>query len=101
MTTYIRFLYEFLQQFFSGFIEIFKGLFDGVIKIFNIGEYIKIIKFYQNDFAIAEWVLVALAIVAVLAVVGITGFFIFLFAKKRMKWKRRKFYDGFFVGFNF
>ena len=89
MNTYIRFLYEFLQQFFSGFIEIFKGLFDGVIKIFNIGEYIKIIKFYQNDFAIAEWVLVALAIVAVLAVVGITGFFIFLFAKKRMKWKKK------------
>ena len=49
METYSRFLFEFLDQFFSGFKEIFVGLWNGIINIFNIPEYYSIIKDYQDD----------------------------------------------------
>lgn len=49
MDTFFRFLYELLSQFFDGFITIFKGLALGVVQMFNIPEYIKIINFYKDD----------------------------------------------------
>ena len=52
METYGRFLFEFLNQFFSGFKEIFSGLISGIQKIFNIGGYTEIIQYYKNDFSI-------------------------------------------------
>ena len=39
MDTFMKFLYEFLNQFFKGFILFFKGLFNGVVEIFNIPAY--------------------------------------------------------------
>ena len=70
METYSRFLFEFLDQFFLGFRDIFSGFVTGIQKIFNIGKYSEIIKYYKNDFSIPEWILVAIAILAVIFVVG-------------------------------
>ena len=50
METYGRFLFEFLGQFFSGFKDIFVGLWNGIINIFNVPEYYNIIKHYEEDF---------------------------------------------------
>ena len=38
METYGRFLYEFLNQFFSGFKEMFVGLWNGIINISYVKE---------------------------------------------------------------
>ena len=57
METYGRFLFEFLDQFFSGFKEIFVGLWNGIINIFNIPEYYNIIQHYKEDFSMSEWFL--------------------------------------------
>ena len=54
METYGRFLFEFLHQFFSGFGEIFGGLWKGILNIFNIPEYYYIIQNYANDFKVSE-----------------------------------------------
>ena len=71
METYGRFLYEFLDQFFSGFKDIFSGLFTGIQKIFNIGKYNDIIQYYKNDFSMPEWVLVAVAITSLVLIVAL------------------------------
>ena len=89
METYGRFLFEFLEQFFSGFKDIFVGLWNGIISIFNIPEYYNIISNYHNDFSVSEWFLTGLAIIALLVVVGsIVGVIIF-FLKKHMKWRKK------------
>ena len=89
METYARFLYEFLQQFFSGFGDMIGGIFSGVQKTFNVVKYKEIIEFYKNDFSIAEWILVAIAILAVVSVVGIISALVILFVKKNAKWKKK------------
>ena len=53
METYGRFLFEFLSQFFSGFQEIFGGLWNGIVNIFNIPRYWGIIQNYANDFNVS------------------------------------------------
>ena len=89
METYGRFLFEFLNQFFSGFKEIIVGLWNGIINIFNIPEYYNIIQHYKNDFSISEWFLTGLAIIAILVVVGTAVVIIALFVKKYAKWRKK------------
>ena len=68
MHTFLRFLYEFLSQFFTGLKYIALGLFNGIKAIFNIPAYVKVVDDYKNDFTIPEWLLVGLAILITLAV---------------------------------
>ena len=88
MDTFLRFLYEFLSQFFSGIIILFKGLKDGIISMFNIPEYISIVNFYKDDFGISEWILVAIAILSLLAVFCGIGFIIYCIIRKYIRFRK-------------
>ena len=68
MNTYIRFLYEFLDQLLGGILTAIKGLFLGILQMFDIKAYANLIKSYSKDFNGGEWVLVALAIIVTLVV---------------------------------
>ena len=78
MDTFFRFLYEFLSQFFSGFILFFIGIKNGIISMFNIPKYISIVGFYKDDFNTPEWILVSIAIIILIAIVGGIIFLIYL-----------------------
>ena len=54
MDTFFKFLYEFLSQFFEGFIVIFSGLFNGIKEIFSFKKYISVIKYYNSDLKAPE-----------------------------------------------
>ena len=82
MSTFLRFLYEFLSQIFNGIKYILVGIFDGIKSIFNIPGYIKIIGEYKNDFTIPEWLLVAIAVLITIALLAlIIGAIYFLLRK--------------------
>ena len=85
MDTYGRFLFEFLHQFFSGFGEIFGGLWKGILNIFNIPEYYYIIQNYANDFQTSEWFLTGLAIICMIIIIGGIVVIIAFFLKKHIK----------------
>ena len=50
MNTFLRFFYEFISIFFDGLFSGIKGLIDGITKMFNIGEYAKLISNYKDNF---------------------------------------------------
>ena len=82
MDTFVRFLYEFLSQFFSGIIEIFKGLINGIIKMFDIPAYISIVQYYKDDFNVSEWVMVFIVVLIMVIVLGlIIALFVYLIRK--------------------
>ncbi len=89
MDTYLRFLYEFLTQFFAGFMIFFKGLFDGLKQIFNFKGYQDIIKNYQRDLSSSEWVLAAIAIGAIVILVGIIGMLIYFLVRRKIAARRK------------
>ena len=88
MDTYVRFLYEFLNTFFAGLKTILYGFVNGIKQLFDIPGYIHLIKEYKNDFSIQEWVLVAIAIAAVAAILFLIILLAFLIVKKYMKFRK-------------
>lgn len=88
MDTFFRFLYEFLLQFFSSFIIMFKGILNAFIQMFNIPEYIKIINFYKDDFSVPEWICVIIAILLILAVMSGIIFIIYFLIRKYVRFRK-------------
>ena len=85
MNTFARFLYEFLSQFFSGWITIIEGIKNGIIDMFNFGKYMEIVSDYKNEFHFSEWILVAIAIGAVILCLICIILLVFLIIKKYIK----------------
>ena len=67
MSTYMRFLYDFMEQFFSGVINIFMGIVRGFGKMFNFKAYLSILKEYSSEFSVGQWILVGFAVLLVFA----------------------------------
>src|SRR5574344_162364 len=88
MDTLIRFLYEFLNQFFMGFITAFLGIINGFKQTFNIPAYIGIINDYKADFNGAEWLGVIIAILLIIIVFGLIVFGIILLIKKYFRFRK-------------
>ena len=82
MNTFLRFFYEFISVFFDGFVMIFQGIFNGIIKMFNVSEYTKVIDSYKGAFNGAEWLMVVVAVIFLLAVLALIGSLIFFIVKK-------------------
>ena len=85
MDTFLRFLYEFLSQFFSGIMYIINGIITGVKTIFNVSDYLKVIKDYKNDFSMPEWLLVGLAILVTLILLGLIIFAVYFLVRKYIR----------------
>lgn len=88
MDTYVRFLYEFLNTFFTGLKTIIMGLFNGIKQIFDIPGYIHLIKEYKNDFSVQEWVLVAIAVLAVALILILTIVLVYLLMRKYIRFRK-------------
>ena len=88
MNTFIRFLYEFLSQFFLGFGLFFKGLWQGIKAMFSIKTYISIINNYKADFNGAEWIFVTLTIIILLIIVGAIAFLIYYIIRKYIRFRK-------------
>ncbi len=85
MDTFLRFLYEFLSQFFNGLKFIFGGLFKGIKSMFNISEYIRIVGDYKNDFTMPEWLLVAIVILITIILLGLILFAVYFLIRKYIR----------------
>ena len=88
MDTLLRFLYEFLGQFFSGFILICKAVIEGVINIFDFKSYLQILNFYKEDFNGPEWLFVILVILILLFIVFGIVFLIVFFIRKYIRFRK-------------
>ena len=82
MDTFLKFIYEFLSQFFNGILSIFLGIWEGICKMFNIKSYMEITNRYKGDFSTGEWVLFAIVILVVLFLLAcIIGLIVYLIRK--------------------
>ena len=82
MDTFVRFLYEFVNQLVSGILMIFKGLIDGIKQMFNIKQYSEVIRNYYADFSGPEWVLAILSIAFVMIFLGLLVFLVLFLVRK-------------------
>ncbi len=88
MDTFIRFLYEFMSVFFNGLFTIGRGIVLGFAQMFNFSEYLYIIQFYKNDFQMAEWVLVVIAIIVLLVMLTLIVLLGWLLIRKYIRFRK-------------
>ena len=88
MNTYVRFLYEFLNQLVGGVVYGVKELFLGILQMFNIKEYAMLIKDYSADFSGGEWVMVVLAIVVTFLVLALIILFVYFIIRKYLRFRK-------------
>ncbi len=88
MDTLFRFLYEFLSQFFGGFITIGSALVSAIKQMFNFKEYLKILNFYKEDFNGPEWLFVGLLIICLTVLVAGVVFLIVMLVKKYIRFRK-------------
>ena len=88
MGTFLKYFYEILSQFFSGFISIFNGIVDGVGKIFNFKQYIKIAKSYKGDFNVSEWVLFGISALILLVFIAMFVLLIVFIARRLLRFRK-------------
>ncbi|NMA51309.1 MAG: hypothetical protein GX951_05660 [Mollicutes bacterium] len=88
MSTFFRFLYEFLSQFFSGFATMVKGIWNGILKIVNISSYINITNRYKSDFGIGEWVLFGIASLILLILIVAFVLLIFFIIRRLLRFRK-------------
>ena len=89
METFTRFLYEFLAQFFSGITSIARGLWNGIVQIFNINAYKEILMAYKNDLTAPEWVLVVIVTFLLLLFITMLIALIYLIFRKYFKFRKQ------------
>ena len=88
MNTYVRFLYEFLDQLLGGIVTALKGLVLGIIQMFDIRAYANLIKDYSKDFKGGEWVLVVFAVVVTIIVLALILLLVWFAVRKILKFKK-------------
>lgn len=88
MSKFINFLYEFMSVFFNGIKSFFQGIIDCVTQIFNITNYLDVIKFYKDEFGISEWVLAVIAIIVMLLILALIIFLVFLLVRKYIRFRK-------------
>ena len=88
MSTFFRFFYEFLGQFFLGIWKIFEGFYQGILQMFNVKEYAAVVEFYKNDFNGAEWVFVIIGVILILGFIGLFIWLIFLLVRKYVRFRK-------------
>ena len=88
MDTFVRFLYEFINQTVSGILMIFKGLIDGIKQMFNVKQYVEVFRNYYADFSAPEWVMAVLSILFVVIFLGLIVFLVLFVVRKYTKLRK-------------
>ena len=89
MSSVGKFFLEFLTPFFKGFVNIFVELFKSILQMFNVLNYIDIIKKYSDELNGAKVFIVVLAIVCLLALVAIIIFVIIKIIKRIIRLRKK------------
>lgn len=90
MDTVFKFLFEFLGQFFGSLWSIITGLFAGIGSAFDFPAYINIINAYTTELGGLAWGIAILAIVLLIAVLGLIVWLIIVAVKKFIRSHRRR-----------
>ena len=88
MDTYVRFLYEFLDQLFGGIVGAVKDFFLGLLQMFDIRAYTALIKDYSADFSGGEWFMVIVAILVTMILLGLVILCVFFLVRKYVKFRK-------------
>lgn len=90
MNIYTDFFIKFMEPFFEGLAAIFKNLFVGLFQMFNILNYIDVIKEYKGDLTGSGIFIIIATILVLLVIYGVIILLISLLIKKAIKYHKNR-----------
>ena len=88
MGALLDWFFAFLTTMIDGIWMIVTGLFNGVVQIFNIVDYIKQFNSYKEGFSVMDWILAIVAFILVVLIWIIIVFLIVLFVRKYIRYRK-------------
>ena len=88
MNVYSEYFTKFMEPFFEGLVSIFKGIGEGLFKMFNIVNYITVIADYKNDLTGAGLGILILSVVFLVVIFGLILFLVYKSIKTYLRYKR-------------
>ncbi|MBR4626640.1 MAG: hypothetical protein IKO47_02885 [Ruminococcus sp.] len=87
MNGFLKFFFEFISEMLKGYTEIWRGLRDGFAQIFNIPNYIDIVKTHTRNMGAVGWILTITSIVVVILIYLLILAIIFLAIRKYIRFR--------------
>ena len=88
MSVYGEFFTKFMEPFFEGLLNIFKGIGSGIGQMFNIVNYITVINDYKSDLTGVGLVIMILTIILLVAIIAVIIFFIYRAIRTYVRYRR-------------
>jgi hypothetical protein len=88
MEKFGEFFVEFMKPFFKTLVDIIEYIIMGILKMFNIVNYISIIKEYSKWFRGFDWILVIFTVLCLLGIIGLIVWGIYFLIKRRIKYRK-------------
>jgi len=88
MSKFIDFLLEFLKAFFGPLWSILVSIFNAIVDIFNVMNYVEIFQKYSGDFNWLAWILAILTVILLIGALGGLVFVIYLLIRKYIRIRR-------------
>ncbi|MGN1051483.1 MAG: AAA family ATPase [Acutalibacteraceae bacterium] len=89
MDTVFKFLFEFLGQFFGAIWDMIVAVFTAIGKMFNIPQYVTIVKSYTSDLGGLAWVVALIAMIILVAVLALIVILVVLSVKRWGRYKKK------------
>ena len=88
MNIYSEFFLSFMKPFFEGIVTIFKNLALGLFQMFNILNYVDVIKTYSDELSGGGIVIIILSVLCLLVIYGIIIFLIVLLIRRIVRYRK-------------
>ena len=88
MNAFLNFAKEMISTFFGGFWTILKGLYSGIIGIFDFAGYASIFEHYSPDFNFGNWLLSIILVILMVAVIAGIIYLIVYLIRRRIRMHR-------------
>ena len=85
MNFFVRFLFDFMSQFFGGLLTIIKNFGKGIAQMFDFKAYANIIKGYSVEIKGAEWILVGFVVLVFVLLIALIVFAVYLIVRKYVR----------------
>lgn len=88
MTGFLDWFFAFFMTILDGFWKIVSGLFNGIVQIFNIANYVNQFNKYKEGFTFVDWVLAILAFLLVIVLLGVVVYLCVLIVRKYIRFRK-------------
>lgn len=88
MTGFLDWFFAFFMTILDGFWKIISGLFEGVLQIFNIVNYVNQFNKYKEGFNFVDWVFAIFAFLLVIVLLGVVIYLCILGVRKYIRFRK-------------